>query len=178
MGLHRPLLALLFFLTGCSSTPVTDESSTSYVLPVGSILQLHQSIPIEPHRARAFIQYGRITHEKLINRYYPYCEFEISTLSDAIQTVQPDRFEVYKVIDDEHHVNRYFMTARRDYSFNDGPTILGFASEYFLRSEQQPQVRKLICLHWDEPAYGEYLSLTEIRKALGNLFSIHPATVK
>ncbi|MFW2372949.1 MAG: hypothetical protein ACN4GM_07490 [Gammaproteobacteria bacterium] len=171
----RLMICLNLLLTACSNTPVTDENSSLYVLPVGSTLELHQSLSIRPHRARTFIQYGQIIEEKSIDRYYPYCEFEISTLSDEPQTIKPDQFKIYKVNDNDHEVNRYFMYANITLSDSGGPGILGFATEFYLRSDIQPQVRKLICLHWDEPSQGKYLKLPEIRKTLGNIFSIYPA---
>lgn len=171
----RLMICLNLLLTACSTTLVTDESSSLYTLPVGSTLELHQSLSIQPHRARSFIQYGKVTDEKSIDRYYPYCEFEISTLSEQPQIIKPDRFEIYKVNDNDHEANRYFLYAAISLSYSDGPVILGFATEFYLRSEIQPQVRKLICLHWDEPGLGKYLKLPEIRKSLGNIFSIYPA---
>ncbi|MCW8966052.1 MAG: hypothetical protein OQK82_05110, partial [Candidatus Pacearchaeota archaeon] len=167
-------IGLSLLITACSTTPVTDESSTLYILPIGSTLELHQSLSIEPNRARTFIQYGKVIEEKAIDKYYPYCELEISTLSEQTQIIQPDKFTIYKVIDDEHQTGRYFMYASLSISFTDGPVILGYATEFFLRSKKQPDVRKLICLSWDEPWRGKYLSLTEIKRALGTIASIHP----
>lgn len=174
MVLRSLLAGLILSLTACSMAPITDETSPFYSLPVGSSLELHQSLDIQPNHARTFIQYGKVIKEKAIDRYYPYCEFEISTLSDDIQTIMPDVFEIYKVNDNEHEVSRYFMYASLFLTQDDGPLILGYATEYSLRSEQQPQVHKLICLYWDDPNTGKYLSLTDIKQALGKIFSIYP----
>ena len=166
----------LYLLTACSTDPVRDQNSPLYTLPVGSTLELHQPLAIQPHRARTFIQYGKITDEKSIDKYYPYCEFEINTLNEEVQLIQPDTFEIYRVNDSDHEANRYFLYASLSIVYSDdGPLILGFATEFYLQSDRQPQVRKLICLHWDDPVQGKYLQLTDIRKALGNIISIYPA---
>jgi len=166
--------SLHLLLLGCSSITTTDVSSPLYTLPEGSTLELHQAISFPPHLARVFMQNGKLSAEKSIDKYHPYCEFEITTLSNDIQLIKPDQFEIYKAIDNEHEVNRYFMFASLFMSSVDGPIILGYASEFYLRSQKQPQVRLMTCLRWDDPGPRRYLSLTDIRQALGNIFSIYP----
>jgi len=41
-----------------------------------------------------------------------------------------------------------------------------------LYSAKQPEVIRISCQHWSEPNDGEHLNIKEIRKTLGNIFTL------
>ena len=166
------LIATFITITACQPMIVADETSVFYRVPVGSTLLLNQQLSIPPNKARIFIQYGQIMSYKAIDKYQPHCEFEINTLKETVQYIEPDRFEIYKVSTDYRDVSLQFLYASLSMGDQDmGMPIVGFTNELFLRSYQQPDVRKLSCLHWDGPK-ADHLSINEMKKTLGNIFTL------
>lgn len=168
-------LLLLISLTACERHIIADENSALYSVPAGSLLILPQAIEIPPGSARVFIQQGQIIPSRQINQYQPYCEFEINTLKDDVQIIQPDQFHIYKVTNDIRYVSRQTLFASLSSNTFDSGDIVGFTDEFFLRSASQPDVRKLSCLHWDDAHKRMYLSIKQIRQALGNIFELRLA---
>jgi hypothetical protein len=44
-----------------------------------------------------------------------------------------------------------------------------------LRSAEQPDVFRLSCAHWVYPPYDQHVTIAEMRKALGNVFTLELA---
>lgn len=171
-GLTLSIMALL--LNACTLPTSTDPDSFLYSVPVGSVLELKQDFPIRAHTARTYMQSGRIVRESDLNIYYPHCSLLTNTLLDYDRFIKPTRFEIYRVVDDEEHAQRYQQYAARLFGFDsDGPTIIGQSSYYYLRSADEPDVRSLICIQWGSPESVQYLSINQVRAVLGNVFSLH-----
>ena len=165
-------MALLF--NACTLPTSTDPDSFLYSVPVGSVLELKQDFPIKAHTARSFIQGGRIIEEHELNIYYPHCSLLTNSLQDYDRIIKPTHFEIYRVVDDEEHAQRYLQYAARLFGFDsDEPTIIGQSSYYYLRSTDEPDVRSLICLQWGSPESVEYLSINQVRAVLGGIFTLH-----
>ena len=49
---------------------------------------------------------------------------------------------------------------------------MGYASTYYLRSADAPNVRSLECVQWYDPVNVEYLSINEVRNTLGDYFTL------
>ncbi|HEY9200836.1 MAG TPA: hypothetical protein VIQ81_04480 [Gammaproteobacteria bacterium] len=171
-GLTLSLMALL--LNACALPSSTDPDSFLYSVPVGSVLELKQDFPVKAQTARTFMQSGRIVEERALNIYYPHCSLRTNTLHDYDRIIKPTRFEIYRVVDDEEHAQRYLQYAARLFGFgSDGPTIIGQSSYYYLRSADEPDVRSLICLQWGSPESVKYLSINQVRAVLGGIFTLH-----
>lgn len=173
----RPLINILaafslVFLVACSSTPVKDTSSFLYSVPEGSTLTLNQSITIPAHLARRFFQGGQPTLEKHINIYYPHCSIVMNTLADHERTLKPTVFEIVRVQDNEEEASRYILYANRTMVLGDGPLIIGKSTYYYLQSRDEPDVRSMECIQWNDPYSVKYLSIDEVRKSLGNYFTL------
>ena len=115
---------------------------------------------------------GKPMLEKDINIYYPHCSLLLNTLDDIERTINPAVFEIYKVEDDIEMAQRYIYFASNALGYNDGPSIIGYASYYFLRSPSAPDVRSLECIQWNDPVNVEYLSINEVKAALGDYFTL------
>ena len=79
-------------LGGCAIPPSSPYASLAYqqVAP-GWTLTVHEPLRVPANQAHADIQAvgsGEMD---------PYCEFEIDTVSESPQTVEPDVFEVWRV---------------------------------------------------------------------------------
>ena len=169
------LITSCLIISACQPVIVADEDSVYYRVPIGSTLQLNQQLSIPPNKARVFIQYGQLMSYKAIDKYQPHCEFEINTLKESIQYIEPDQFEIYRVSTDYRDVSLQFLYASLTMGDEDyGLPIVGFTTELFLRSRHQPDVRKLSCLHWDGPK-ADHLSINQMKKVLGDIFTLQLA---
>jgi len=159
-------------LSACSAPVVKDQNSYLYSVPVGSTLRLNKAITIPANLARRYFQAGKTVLEKDINIYYPHCSLLMNTLVSSERTLQPTSFEIIKVLDDEELAQRYIQYAANFIGQSDGPTIVGYASYYYLRSADAADVRSLECIQWNDPVAVEYLSINEVRRSLGDYFTL------
>jgi hypothetical protein len=170
--LIRLILSSSFVLTGCLPQPVKNPDSSLYSVPVGSILSLNKDISIPANLARRFFQDGKSMKKTDIDIYYPHCSLSMNTLVDYERTIKPTVFVIYKVVDDEEYAKRQVYVASNSLRAIDGPTIIGHATYYYLRSNEVSDVRALECVQWDDPYNVEYLSINQVKKSLGDYFTL------
>ena len=175
-------LALLgvLLLGGCAGLASPDPASPYYAYSTGWTVQLHRPLTIEPGAATARLQYGRIVPRNGVQEYAPFCVVELNTVRDDAQTLQPGRFEVWRVA---RSVSTVAAAAspfvRTGLGFgHDEPSFLYFKTEFRLRDAAQPVLRGMTCM-WDQMAPGNrplmrHLALDEIRQALGDWMSLIP----
>ncbi len=164
-------LLLVLLLPACAPQIIDKEHSDLYTMPAGSEFVLHQAVTVRPFHTRAFIQYGQVVPESQIDDYYPHCEIELWKLSSSEQVIQPNRFKLIKVIDDEYEAQRYL--SPNGFQFvDDGILDIGFASEYYVQPEQPSDVFKITCVIWDDVYEDHYLTVAEIRQALGEVMTV------
>lgn len=165
------LIVLIVLLSSCSHHPVSDINSPLYSVPAGSTLSLNRDILIAPNRARVYIQNDTV-HDSVndINEYYPYCEFEILTLSEQPQRVHADTFIISRVVDETLTSNKPLLYASLRLT-DTAPLLIAYNTVYYLKSDQQPDVYRLMCLYWTDLGVDDFLSFTEIRQTLGTLIT-------
>ena len=163
-----PLLTL-----SCVQHAIKNEQSYTYSITVGSTLILNQKINIGADLGRTFFQRGKITAEKDINIYYPHCSITVNTIRSHEHTISPTKFEIIKVINGEEYAQGYMLFADNNVKLaSDGPLISGLVSYYYLQSSDEPDVRTLECIQWDSLYENNYLSISEIRKSFGSIFTL------
>ena len=113
--------------------------------------------------------------------------FELTTVRETAQRVEPQTFTVTKVRSGSSLRNSMrgirpgLMQAH--FVFDDtGPTRYFYKTEMFLRSERQPNVLMLTCQHaWETGSsrfeYQRPPTLAEMRQALGAYFTLKPAGI-
>ncbi len=173
--MKQSLLIVVYLLSilSCSQTIIKDEKSYAYSISVGSKFVLNQEIKIEPQLGRTFIQYGKIKIEKDIDIYYPHCSITVNTIREQAHIISPTTFEVIKIVDEEEYAQGQLLFASTDLKLvSDGPLITGLASYYYLKSADEPDVRTLECIQWDSLYENNYLSISEVRQALGDVFTL------
>jgi hypothetical protein len=164
----------LLLLSGCQSTPVKDINSPYYAPPVGSILHLHTPIELQQNAINVNIQYGRIlTSYSQLDTYYPNCDFELRDKVSAPTTIQPERFKIIRVIQDTEVV--LLAPVQVASSGGGSPPHMVYQTIMYLQSAKQPNVYRMTCKHWEDPADAEHLSIVKIRKALGKVFTLELA---
>ncbi len=170
------IVFVLFCNIACQSLYKNVESYI-YQLPVGSVLILHQSINIPPHQTGIYFQYGTIQTYRNIEVYEANCKFEVRDLVGEMQMIDPDQFEIYKVQQESESVGLDLMqfASRVSIYSGGGATAEVYATVLYLRSRRQPNVLKLTCEHWDDPALGDDLKITQLMAALGDYLSVEIA---
>jgi hypothetical protein len=176
-------LALLVWLGGCAGLQSTDPASPYYAYTAGWAVQLHRPLTIPAGAATVRLQYGDMVPRNSVQEHDPFCVVELDTVRDAPQTLQPGRFEVWRVTRRVDPVSAAVTTPLRKVhrGADDGePSFLYFITEFRLRDPAQPQLRSLRCA-WNQMAPGNrmlmrHLTLDEIRSALGGWISLIPPT--
>lgn len=183
------LLILVLFTASCNlsryHTPVTIKE----LLPVGSTLQLTQTLEIPEDRLFIYIANGKVMPLKNYNTvdiYQPYCMFRLYKAAAQPRQVMPDQFEITKIVEWEAYYGdlntqkftnavsnkgEFIKVSAVNYDDGGSRTVM-YATIMSVRSEKQPEVKELVCGHWDDQAIVEPLTLQELKTALGNLIRI------
>ena len=187
------VILLVVLLAACQSV-APDPSSPFYMPPVGSKLILNQGFVMPPRELKIFVQDGRLVYAA--NEYYPFCKFELYDLKDTPQEVKPDEFDIYSVsrqtgvfaaldqIDKRHLLASTGVIGgyggigigisgigSGDFDGKPSPIVYGIRMD--LRSSRQPNVFRMTCGHLQDPDMSaKFLSIDEIRQALGKAFTL------
>ena len=166
-------LVITLPLTACTEAKVMkDTSSQFYSVTVGATFTLNRQITIPPDMTSVYLQNGKISGTRDIDFYYSNCKFELYTISESERTVQPDTFVVTRIIDDSEASLNNLHFASLALVRGDGPIFLNYLTMMYLKSEKQPDVYRITCQNWDDVADGKYLSIDQMRKALGDVFTL------
>jgi len=171
-----PLLAVL--LSACSAVDTKDQNSPYYTVPVGSTLVLNQVLTIDRDQVASYVQDGKVLPEKAVDKYRPNCKFEIYTMSEQARTVQPDSFEVIKIVDniESSTLATPVQLASRGlmlgYGALDKSYIYNYATMMYLNSELQKDVYRMTCQHWEDIMDDRYLTVAQMYQAMGDVFTL------
>ena len=176
---------LAALLVACQTSAYEgNENSPFYLVPAGSTLTLTRSLTIPANQVAVFLQGGEVVASGGINQYYPHCKFELQRRLDKAQTVQPDSFEITKVVQEiGHSVERDRLQLAgvsigigiNIGSRGDGASLQTWSTRMTLRSARQPGVFRLSCGQTALPHEGQHVSINEMRKALGNVLTLDVA---
>lgn len=178
---HILLPLLVAGLAACGTTAEYGPDSPYHRYPEGTRLILNQVLEIPPESASVRLQYGRVVPRNGVQEHDPHCIFEIQTVRQIAQRIEPDVFQVIRV---QRSVwMSSLMPAGPVYALHvglggqgSGPALIFYQTEFRLRSERQPVVRALTCQS-NQNAAGifpnmRHLTVPEIRQALGTLLSL------
>lgn len=172
-------ILVLVVLSACSSVYETkDENSYYYAVPVGSSIVLNQEVTISGDQVATYVQNGELMSYDAVNKYYPNCKFEIYTMSEQSRTVEPDAFEIIKVVDEieSSSIKKSIQLAVRGnaYAFGmlDRSYVFNYATMMYLKSEKQKDVYRMTCQHWEDMRDDRYLTVAQMRQAMGDVFTL------
>lgn len=167
------MLATVSLASCDNSQIVKDEDSQFYSVTPGATFTLHREITIQPDNTSVLLQNGKVGAVRDIDFYKPNCKFELFTISEEARVVKPDTFVVTRIVDQAEDVSLTWPTyAAFGMAFGDGPVHLTFSTTMYLESRLQRDVFRMTCKRWDDPNHGEYLSINEMRQALGDYFTL------
>jgi len=179
-------VGLAALLSACQTASYQgDENSPYYVVPAGSRLVLNQKLSVEPDQVGVYVQHGKIMKFTDVDKYAPFCKFELSKRVDQARTVDPDEIEIIKAIQDpKYHTfaraglrqttpQKVRFLAQGGAFDSGGPSLQSFTVQMDLRSSSQPDIFRMTCGRWSTyPSTYEHLSIAEIRRTLEPLFTL------
>ena len=178
----KMVIAVLAALTlsACALLEVEpDTASPFYVVPEGSVLEIHQPLTIRAGTTRVWLQRGRAGAGQ--DWWHPACNLEVNTLDrERDQTIAPGRFEVVRVQPTQYTQLQTppavaMPVAVRAGDYNGGGVTWTWLGQYlWLSSAEQPDVRRLTCVGvYSRPFEARQPSIDQIREALGTVATLH-----
>ena len=175
------------FASACNIPVIIPLTSIKDTIPAGSMLQLTQTIVIPANRSYMYIANGEVKKIKNYNTvdiYQPYCTIHLHKEHSQARKINPDYFNVIKIEEWErdfgsifNNNNRFVKHVRTSFietimRNEQGPSIVMHATILTLYSSKQPNVKELVCGHWNDPHEIEPLTLKEMKTALGKLIIV------
>jgi len=170
-----PVLAMM---AACGLNDSKDEESYYYAVPVSSSIKLNQAVIIEGDQVAVYVQDGELMSYDAVDKYRPNCKFEIYTMSEQSRTVQPDTFDIIKVVDEIEsssiEEDIYLAVSDHAYLFGalDRSYVYNYATMMYLKSEKQKDVYRITCQHWEDMRDDRYLTVAQMHKAMGAVFTL------
>ncbi|MEW8625020.1 MAG: hypothetical protein AB2551_04655 [Candidatus Thiodiazotropha sp.] len=173
-------IVIALCLSGCSSNfqSSLNPANPYHQIPVGSKVVLKQALEVSAHRTRLFFQLGETMQLEDFDRYKANCNFELSSLTDGVQTIQPQTFTIRRVeglmVEVVKKLPEYrFVPVGLD---DQGTPMVSQGYHFWLDSEQQPEVLRLSC----RGAFGDMWatqppSIEEIQQTMGDLAELQLA---
>lgn len=167
---------------GCQSLANRDEALPYFHIPGGSTLVLNRDIVVPANRLSVYVQGGQVIPAGA-NFYYPHCKFELRHLEGRARRIRADTFSIYRTGRDWGSHAMLAPPRLRSVGqglllpspLNDQPSYIIYASNLYLRSDEQPEVFRLSCKQWWDPVDARFLSIQEIRQTLGDVFTLQLA---
>ncbi len=173
-------IGLIALLGGCASLESPNPASPYYAYSAGWAVQLNRPLQIPPDAATVRLQYGRIVPRNSVQEQDPFCIVELDTVRAEAQTLQPGRFEVWRVTRNISPITAEAASpfVKALYVYDGSPTFLYYITGFRLRDAAQPELRGMTCA-WNQMAPGNqglmrHLTLNEIRGALGDWMTLLP----
>ena len=171
-------ILLTLLLTGCAAH--REAWNKIYGIPVNSTVAVMQPLTIPVRDTQVFIQEATSRHPQGIpgsyNSYYPFCYFEVADISNAPQSIEPGTFTITAVRQDETEIiaragpGRLVVQPSIGGQGDAGLRMIYRMFEMRLHSDEQPQVKKLVCSGgFDIESWAKLPKLKEIEQALGNV---------
>ncbi|MCB1737711.1 MAG: hypothetical protein KDI42_06270 [Gammaproteobacteria bacterium] len=154
-------------LSGCQSwTERLAEYDEVYSLKPGDVLVLDTGITFPEGHARVKMQGDGMVGTGGVDEYHPYCELEVTTVSDGHFRLNPDRFMVWKFSRQIMPWN--FTGTPRVIAANDhdSHSQITYVSDVWVRSTTQPEVIKLSCRHVVEPEDRDFVTFAQMQEAI------------
>jgi hypothetical protein len=127
----------------------------------GSVLTLKQNLSIPTGSSFVYFQDQRILAPETLRANYPYCRFGLDDPASAIREVRPNAFVVTGVDYDERSVG------------SSGEAVS--ATRMNLQTELGAKGYHMTCMLPASAGYARFITVPEIRGAVGAFFTLQPA---
>lgn len=166
-------------LAGCAAT---DRAGFERGVSRVSMVEFERALDRPGGDARIYIQDGAVIRQQDRNRFEPYCSLGLRKRGDEalVDTVRPDRFLASEPSEWAQPASS--PPGMRGLSVAVGwtignrdrgtPGMYTWATQYRLRSDDQPQVDRLTCAY-DGDSLDGFLTLDRIRATLDGIATVH-----
>lgn len=154
---------MAFLLSACQGVPERNEGSPYFELPVGSRLIVQRDLAL-PAGGGLYLQKGRAGPWHAINRYLPYCIFEPSKAAPAERVLPAGELIAVRVWRELRFGASAALQLAAGQSFQPYHVL---ATVIELQSTGAEANFRLSCAHWGLPQPRSYLTIRDIRGALG-----------
>ncbi len=179
-GFWLGAIALTLAACGRLVTVESDPDNRYYLPPAGTLVRINEELTVPARWARVFLQRGDTVAYADVNRYYPSCDFELYTVKETPQSIEPGSFNVIDVQRGTEEIVRYRPVhyASRGLLAYSGP---GSGGQYMimhtvrmrLESAEQPGMYMLTCRGGlDDPPNAREPSINDMRMGLGDKATI------
>jgi hypothetical protein len=181
---RRLLIALILLLgaVGCAQDILNGGSGIYARVPVGSVLRLHERIPIPAERARVWFKGDSLSLGA--GSYESVCAIEVTDINWVeTQYVEPGEFRIRKVQNMWTEVVRSrtrpvaavrFQLA--SYGSDGGNPLIHEGYHFWLESKDQPNVMRLTCVGvFEDMPEARPPTLADIRASLGRYATLELA---
>jgi hypothetical protein len=168
IGFGQTLLAgLALSLAACNTAPPAPTESNEPI-EVGMTMVLEDALAVPADRARSYIQNGKAIPFKSLDQYEANCRLEMQKPSPHVRSVGPDRFVITRIGYETELVQKTpASVAARGEVATASATAEEYSTVFHLYSPRQPEVRALVCSHWEDPTmFPQHLSPAQIRTTL------------
>ena len=138
-------------------------------------MTLNRDVTIKRNEVAVYVQEGELLDYNGVDWYQPNCKFEIYTISDQPRQVAADSFRITRVVDEIESssvVSTTRYAALNMASLLDHSQVFNYATMMYLKSDAQPDVYRMTCQHWEDIVDDRYLSIEQMRQAMGEVFSL------
>lgn len=151
MARHLVIFVLASLLMSCANS---GGGSGNYIYGVskGDKFVLKKDLAIGARDAHVLLQNGKIEKFANLDRYAPFCRFEVNT--KGAQIIKPETFTVTKVEQQEPEVL---------------PRVYNYIVKFHLSAPNNPNIRSLACGAWGSTS-DTYLTFPKMQQALGSYF--------
>jgi len=168
----------IWILQGCSSLTAANYSSPYTKPEVGTMIRLNQELSVQTG-VRIYLQDGFQKGFRDVAKLEPYCQFYIQRSSDELRkpfTIRPDTFVVYEVFrqKDSVAIEGLQVASDGESEVDHGSSQRTMSTYMELSSDAQPNVTRLICSRWADPAARYHVSVDEIVASLGDVAQLIP----
>ena len=153
MARYLVIYAFIFFLASCASSG-GGSGNYIYAISKGDKFILKKDINISARKAHVILQDGQIENFANIDKYAPFCRFEVITKGEQI--IKPDTMIITKVSQNQPEVL---------------PSTYNYYVKFDLTAANNPNIRSLACGAWGSGS-ATYLTFPQMQQALGSYFEI------
>lgn len=174
------LLLFAASVSACHTAASLNDERLPYArVSPGSHLNLNQEITVPGGQVGVYLQNGRVINATELNRYLPFCKFELYDMSHAARVVKPD--DILVIHSEQQELGWGFASAApvvvaangwNVAGLESGPSLQSYVKRMDLRSDKQPDIFRLSCGMWGYPSDLRHVTIAEMRAALGDVFTL------
>ncbi len=175
-----PVLTIL--LTSCATPQSNKETDFFANIPAGSTLAVNSPLTIAANEVRASLQFGRQVSLQQLDKWEPYCQLVVRTLSRQDKVIPAVDFRITRVVRDEEPYTRLKNSNRTMIASTDenlsflysGDTSYTWLIKTYmdLESNDYPDIYRFVCGQVWDGYTSRRLYMSEFNEAAGDFITI------